>query len=232
MSAAADTARVMDGVYRNQRHIYDLTRKYYLLGRDVLIDRLAPPVGAQVLEVGCGTGRNLIAAAKRYPDAQFYGFDISSQMLETARANVAKAGLSDRIALNLGDASDPHVILGFGQRHLAEEGFDRVFFSYTLSMIPVWQQALVVGSSVLKADGRMSVVDFGQQDGLPRMFRHGLFAWLKAFHVEPRAELRSILSDVAGTNGYSESFSSLYRGYAVYAELQAGASGLHSPATK
>ena len=28
----------MDGVYRYQRHVYDLTRKYYLLGRDRLID--------------------------------------------------------------------------------------------------------------------------------------------------------------------------------------------------
>ncbi|RUV53463.1 SAM-dependent methyltransferase, partial [Mesorhizobium sp. M5C.F.Ca.IN.020.14.1.1] len=30
-------AELMDGVYRWQRHIYDLTRKYYLLGRDRLI---------------------------------------------------------------------------------------------------------------------------------------------------------------------------------------------------
>ncbi len=33
-------AELMDGVYRYQRHVYDLTRKYYLLGRDRLIDGL------------------------------------------------------------------------------------------------------------------------------------------------------------------------------------------------
>ncbi|TIQ66810.1 MAG: SAM-dependent methyltransferase, partial [Mesorhizobium sp.] len=33
----------MDGVYRWQRHIYDLTRKYYLLGRDRLISGLEVP---------------------------------------------------------------------------------------------------------------------------------------------------------------------------------------------
>ena len=29
-----DQAEQMDRMYRYQRHIYDLTRKYYLLGRD------------------------------------------------------------------------------------------------------------------------------------------------------------------------------------------------------
>ncbi len=61
----------MDRIYRHQRHIYDLTRKYYLLGRDALIRDLAPVPGDTVLEIGCGTGRNLILAARRYPDARF-----------------------------------------------------------------------------------------------------------------------------------------------------------------
>ena len=81
----------MDAIYRSQRHFYDLTRKYYLLGRDALIEGLAPPSGGSVLEAGCGTGRNLIVAARRWPDAHYYGVDISEAMLETARANVAKA---------------------------------------------------------------------------------------------------------------------------------------------
>ncbi|MFX8410451.1 hypothetical protein ABTL60_19470, partial [Acinetobacter baumannii] len=67
----------MDGIYRYQRYIYDLTRKFYLLGRDQMIGGLQPPTGARVLEVGCGTGRNLLLAARRYPLVRFYGFDIS-----------------------------------------------------------------------------------------------------------------------------------------------------------
>jgi hypothetical protein len=31
---------LMDLIYRRQRHIYDATRKYYLFGRDTLIDRM------------------------------------------------------------------------------------------------------------------------------------------------------------------------------------------------
>ena len=35
----------MDRIYRRQRHVYDLTRKYYLLGRDRLIADLDVPRG-------------------------------------------------------------------------------------------------------------------------------------------------------------------------------------------
>ena len=45
----------MDDIYRVQRHFYDLTRKPYLLGRDVLIRELDIPDGGSVLEIGCGT---------------------------------------------------------------------------------------------------------------------------------------------------------------------------------
>jgi hypothetical protein len=40
-------ASVMDGIYRHQRHIYDLTRRYYLLGRNDLIAALKPPRAAR-----------------------------------------------------------------------------------------------------------------------------------------------------------------------------------------
>ena len=39
---AAPSTPLMDRIYRHQRHVYDVTRKYYLLGRDRLIDRPAP----------------------------------------------------------------------------------------------------------------------------------------------------------------------------------------------
>ena len=48
-------AALMDEVYRRQRFIYDLTRKYYLFGRDKLIRELALAPGERLVEVGCGT---------------------------------------------------------------------------------------------------------------------------------------------------------------------------------
>lgn len=206
----------MDAVYATQRHFYDLTRKYYLLGRDALIRALAPAEG-QVLEVGCGTARNLIAAAKRWPRARFYGFDISEAMLETARGNVAKAGLSGRITLAQGDATafDPKAMFGV-------EAFDRVFMSYTLSMIPDWQAAIGAAATVLKPGGRLHIVDFGQQERLPGLWRKALFAWLDKFHVTPRRELPTVLKRVAEAKGLGLDFRRLYRGYAWGAELMRG----------
>src|SRR5438309_759689 len=128
-------AQAMDRMYRRQRHIYDLTRKFYLLGRDELIESLQPPPGGAVLEIACGTGRNLIRAARLYPGARLYGFDVSEEMLATAGAHVAAAGLQGRIALGCADATDfdPRKMFGVAE-------FDRVFVSYALSMIPPWRE--------------------------------------------------------------------------------------------
>lgn len=207
-------ARRMDANYRSQRHIYDLTRKYYLLGRDGLIRDLAPPPGGSVLEIGCGTARNLIAAARAWPDARCHGFDISAAMLETARGSIRNAGLEKRIRLTAGDAT------AFTTQSLfAEPAFDRVFLSYTLSMIPDWRAALDQAARAVALGGRLHIVDFGQQEGLPAWFRAGLFAWLAKFDVSPRAELEAELRALAARNGMSLTFGPLFRGYAWSAVL-------------
>src|ERR1700754_1798150 len=92
-------ATLMNDVYRRQRYIYDFTRKYYLLGRDRLVDEMELPNGARVVEVGCGTARNLIRLAKRFPDAHLYGLDASTEMLKTAEAAIERAGLKSQITL-------------------------------------------------------------------------------------------------------------------------------------
>ncbi|MEI8147162.1 MAG: SAM-dependent methyltransferase, partial [Alphaproteobacteria bacterium] len=49
---SASPAAEMDAIYRWQRSIYYVTRKYYLLGRDHLITELKPPAWGTILEVG------------------------------------------------------------------------------------------------------------------------------------------------------------------------------------
>lgn len=205
---------LMDAVYRHQRHFYDATRKYFLLGRDRLIRELQPPAGGTVLEVGCGTGRNLILAARRYPNAQFYGFDISSAMLDTARAKIARAGLSDRITVAEGDATNfsPGALFGV-------EAVDRVFCSYTLSMIPDWRAAIRESIAALKPDGQLHVVDFGQLERLPGPAKALLDRWLRAFHVAPRGDLREALETAAAEAGRTVRFTPLHRGYAWAASI-------------
>ena len=209
--AAQETsgAPSMDRIYRRQRHIYDLTRKFYLLGRDGLIRDLKPPAGGSVLEVGCGTGRNLIAAARLYPDARYFGFDISGGMLRTARDNAQKAGLADRIGFAQADASgfDGTALFGIPE-------FDRIFISYALSMIPPWEAAVAQALAHLAHEGRLHIVDFGQLERLPSMFRTALFAWLGRFHVLPRADLPDRLQELSSDPSVEADFRSLFRGYA------------------
>lgn len=209
--AGLSPAALMDGIYRRQRHFYDATRKFYLLGRDELIANLQPAPGARVLEVACGTGRNLICAARRYPKAHFYGFDISEEMLETARGAVARAGLAQRITLAHGDAAQFDARAMFGVAH-----FDRVFVSYAMSMIPPWQQAAERALAAVAPGGELHVVDFGQQSELPGWFHQALRAWLAKFSVSPRAELQAEMRRVAAEAGAALLFTPLYRDYARY----------------
>ncbi|MGK6354735.1 class I SAM-dependent methyltransferase [Sphingomonas sp. DT-207] len=216
-AGGADQKRLMEATYSLHRHFYDFTRKFYLLGRDRLICELAPAAGGTVLEVGCGTARNLIVAAKRWPSSRFYGFDISEAMLETARKSVAKHGLSDRITLAQGDAGAFDVAALFGL-----EQVDRVFMSYTLSMIPPWQEAIARGAASLAPRGSLHIVDFGQYERLPAFAKRLHFKSLNDFHVFPRAELPHVLDRVAKEQGMTPDFRSSLGGYVWSAVLRRG----------
>jgi S-adenosylmethionine-diacylgycerolhomoserine-N-methlytransferase len=214
MSVADTHAELMDGVYRYQRHVYDLTRKYYLLGRDRLIAGLDAPASGTVLELGCGTGRNLVHAARTYPQARFHGLDISAEMLATAEAAVRRHGLSARVGLAQADASNFDAETLF-----ALPGFDRVFVSYALSMIPDWRRTVAAALDAVADGGSLHIVDFGTQERLPGWFKAALRAWLAKFHVSPRDSLREVLESECLRVGASLRFETLYRGYSVHAVM-------------
>lgn len=206
----ADTAARMDRMYAQQRHFYDLTRKFYLLGRDRLIDELAVRPGDCVAEIGCGTGRNLVALARRHPGVRFYGLDASAQMLVTAQRSVTRAGLDAhvRLAQGLAEDLDPAATFGLDRR------FDAIVISYVLSMFPSWHAAIDRALDTLRPDGTLAIVDFGDQQKLPRWFRGALRAWLALFGVEPRAELPDYLCRAAAARGGQVSIDTLFGGYA------------------
>lgn len=211
MSTVITATKTMNGIYRRNRHIYDLTRRYYLLGRDELIRQLCPGRTDSVLEIGCGTGRNLIVAAQTHPGARFYGIDVSTEMLTTAIQNIARAGLSTRIRVAHADATafDPGMLFG-------REKFERMFLSYSLSMIPDWRAALDFAITRLAPGGDLRIVDFGRQEHLPDWFRTGLRQWLAIFHATPRDELENYLTRCADHMEAPLCIERPYRGYAQY----------------
>lgn len=210
-----DARELMDRIYRQQRHIYDLTRKYFLLGRDRLIEDLDAAAGESVCEVGCGTARNLIKLARRYPQARLMGLDASAVMLETAARKLSRAGLDHRVRIAHALAQDVDPKAAFDH----DGPLDHVVFSYSLSMIPPWRDSVDHALALARPGGRVHIVDFGDQAGLPRWFRAVLYWWLGLFHVHYRPELVAYLRQVEDEGRASLRFTPLYRGYAFLAVL-------------
>jgi S-adenosylmethionine-diacylgycerolhomoserine-N-methlytransferase len=204
-----DHAERMDRMYRYQRHVYDLTRKYYLLGRDRAIAGLALEANQTLLEIGCGTGRNLVLANRRYPQARLHGLDISAEMLASARTSLRT--VSPEVVLRVGDASD------FRAEDFGMRSFDRILISYALSMIPEWERAIDCALAALAPGGSLHIVDFGQGEQLPSWFRAALRGWLARFHVTPRAALHRALQDRALAANAEITFRRIGRGYAWWA---------------
>lgn len=150
-ATAPDQSARMEQYYRLHAKIYDATRWSFLFGRKALIQTLAAVAQpARILEVGCGTGKNLVTLAQTFPQASLTGLDISESMLKIARKRL--------------DALPIQVDL----QHMAYErplqttdGYDLILFSYSLSMMnPDWQQVLCCAQSDLAAGGLIAVVDF------------------------------------------------------------------------
>lgn len=217
MSVSRPTpAERMNRMYRYTRHIYDASRRHYLLGRDRLLRRMAGREHRAVLEVGCGTARNLIALHREAPHLALYGVDAAEVMLEKAQRSIDRAGCepSIRLAQGLAQAFDAHAAFG------RADPFDAVFFSYVLSMIPNWKAALDVALAHVKPGGRLYIVDFWDQGDLPRWFAALLRRWLAAFGVKHRPALHEYLHELAASGAATLAIESVARRYAYIAVLQ------------
>jgi len=81
--------------YSRSAPVYDgLAGHLYLTGFKRLLPHIRPRQWASILDVGCGTGINLLAAAQLFAPAKLLcGIDISPGMVEAARAKAAAAGI-------------------------------------------------------------------------------------------------------------------------------------------
>jgi S-adenosylmethionine-diacylgycerolhomoserine-N-methlytransferase len=142
--------------YKHHAMLYDATRWMFLFGRDALLRHpelgIQPQDEASIVEVGCGTGRNLRQLCQLYPKAKFVGVDLSPHMLHRAMQATRKCG--NRTLL-------------VSQPYTPERAFkiyapaDVVLCSYALSMFnPGWEAALDRAQAELAENGRIAVVDF------------------------------------------------------------------------
>lgn len=178
-SSAPSRLRGLENYYRFHAGIYDATRWSFLFGRGTILDHAvaARPAPLRILEVGCGTGRNLVALARRFPRATITGVDLSEAMLAIARRKVATYG--SRIRLVAGPYAAP---LDPGR------GYDLVLCSYALTMFnPGFEAAIAAVQGDLTAGGHIALVDF-------HATRFRWFSrWMGVNHVRMDGQLRPLL---------------------------------------
>lgn len=120
---------------------------------------LRPPFarGGRLVEAGCGTARNLLQIARRYPKVRLYSLDISGEMLRSAHETTRRTGLQVKLVQAGAEDLRPEL---FGQ----PENFDRIVFSYSLSMISKWDQVLNRAAAAFEASGAYSYRGFWRFD--------------------------------------------------------------------
>lgn len=157
------------GYYRLHAPIYDLTRPLFLFGRERLLSELAKASLAQgwrnpsILEIGCGTGRNLHLLSRMFPHSRLVGVDLAAAMLDRARAR-----LGDRAQLVQGALGNVEL----------EGPFDMVIASYMLSMTGSAQaQCIAAARRELVSGGLLGVVDFQSTPSA------GFARWMARNHV-------------------------------------------------
>jgi S-adenosylmethionine-diacylgycerolhomoserine-N-methlytransferase len=195
MSDADRNASSLRGYYRWHAKFYDATRWAFLFGRRGLIATVADQVKTptRILEIGCGTGKNLIALAEAFPGARITGLDLSSDMLDCARAKIAP--FADRIDLLHRPYDGP--VAG-------EDGkFDLIVISYALSMInPGFDEVIRLCRRDLREGGVIAVVDFHETRWT--WFRK----WMGVNHVRMEGQILAQLDA-----GYEAVVRQIGRGY-------------------
>lgn len=158
-------SHTLEQYYRLHARFYDATRWSFLFGRSEIIRRAAQFIQpTSILEVGCGTGKNLLALHKTFPQASIEGLDLSPDMLERARKRTASAGDRIRVSQRIYNAESP--------RSANQSSYDLIFFSYCLSMInPGFADTLQTAAKDLSARGVIAVVDF----------HDSRFAWFRSW---------------------------------------------------
>jgi S-adenosylmethionine-diacylgycerolhomoserine-N-methlytransferase len=168
----------IENYYRLHARIYDGTRWSFLFGRAAILAEVAARARpARILEVGCGTGRNLVELGARFPGATLTGVDLSAPMLAVARRKTAALGA--RVELRQQCYNAPLGVAG---------GFDLVLFSYALSMFnPGFETAMQAAVADLAPGGRLAVVDFHATRF--RWFER----WMGVNHVRMNGQLQPLL---------------------------------------
>lgn len=181
--------------YNRLARFFVLFEWVFLLPRGIrrkAVERLELEPGACVLEVGCGTGRNLAHLVEAVgAQGRVYGVDLSEGMLDEAREVSAKAGWHN-VTLIRSDATD----------YRLPESVDGVIFSLSYAVIPQHLEALRHAWRQLRPGGRIVIMDAKLPSGLLGKLLHPFVVWASRATVlgnpdiRPWDELRELTEEV------------------------------------
>ncbi len=156
------------------------------------VSRLALKAGDHVLEVGCGTGRNLRSLVRAVKaEGQVYGVDLSEGMLEKARRLAARSGWHN-VTLIRSDATD----------YTVPRPVDGVIFSLSYAVIPQHREALRHAWNQLRAGGYLVIMDAKLPSNIFGELLHAPVTWASKLtvlgnpDVRPWDELRELAGAV------------------------------------
>jgi len=137
---------------------YDLLNRLMSMGIDQswrrkTVAAMNLPPRARVLDLATGTADLALMIARLHPDAEVVGSDPSSRMLEIGAEKAARAGLSDRVELQVGDAQ----ALPFD-----DDSFDGCCIAFGIRNVPDRDAALSEMARVTKPTGRVAVLELGE----------------------------------------------------------------------
>jgi phosphatidylethanolamine/phosphatidyl-N-methylethanolamine N-methyltransferase len=175
--------------YRRYARIYDVIFGAVLQpGRRAVLEALELRPGDRVLEVGVGTGISL----PLYPrDVRITWVDVSCEMLEKARARVARARLSNVEALVEMDAE----AMAF-----PDASFDKVVAMYVVSVVPQPAKLLEELHRVCRPDGEIFIVNhFQSENPIMGRLERALAGFSSQIGFNPDLDLRQLVP--AAQNG-------------------------------
>jgi ubiquinone/menaquinone biosynthesis C-methylase UbiE len=144
------------------------------------VSRLELKPGDHVLEVGCGTGRNLAPLVQAVGlEGQVYGVDLSEGMLAEARKLRARAGWRN-VKLIRSDAASYSVPVAV----------DGVIFSLSYAVIPHHREALIHAWNQLRPGGYLVIMDAKLPSNLLGKLLHPFVIWTSKLTVLGNPDIR------------------------------------------
>lgn len=113
--------------------------------------RTMPP--ARIADVAAGTAQSSIAVARAYPLVSIDAIDVDASSIAVAQANVAAAGLAERVRPVLHDASDPELGGPYDLVTIFEALHD---MNHPVKALRAARASLAEGGSVVIADERVA----------------------------------------------------------------------------